>query len=60
LLAAPNGSTAASAPPLDQCRFVAEDFEEFVSEVLGIEWLVGPRNGFFYFDGVQLSLVLAS
>jgi hypothetical protein len=42
LLAASNGSTAASAPPLDQCRFVAEDFEEFVSEVLGIEWLVGP------------------
>ena len=41
--------------PLDRRLLVAEGFKEGIREVLGIKRLIRQlRNGFFYFNGVQL------
>ena len=44
-----------SAQPLDSRFLVAESLEKSLGEVLGIKGLIRQlRNGFFYFNGVQL------
>ena len=46
----------AGAQPLDRRLLVAESFEEGIRKVLGVKRLIRQlRNGFFYFNGVQLS-----
>src|ERR1700680_454376 len=45
----------AGAQPLDRRLLVAERFEEGIRKVLGVKRLIRQlRNGFFYFNGVQL------
>ena len=45
----------ACAQPLDRRLLVAEGFEEGIREILGVKRLIRQlRNGFFYFNGVQL------
>ena len=45
----------AGAQPLDRRLLVAESFEEGIRKVLGVKRLIRQlRNGFFYFNGVQL------
>src|SRR6266851_10314034 len=43
------------AQPLDRRLLIAESFEEGIRKVLGVKRLIRQlRNGFFYFNGVQL------
>ena len=45
----------AGAQPLDRCLLVAKSFKEGIREILGVKRLIRQlRNGFFYFNGVQL------
>src|ERR1700675_2535903 len=45
----------AGTQPLDRRLLVAESFEEGIRKVLGVKRLIRQlRNGFFYFNGVQL------
>jgi hypothetical protein len=45
----------AGTQPLDRRLLVAESFEEGIRKVFGVKRLIRQlRNGFFYFNGVQL------